>query len=561
MLTHLHLRNFAIVERLELGFRAGLSVLTGETGAGKSILVDALGLALGGRAHQSVVRPGASRAEIDACFAPERGSGAEAWLRENALDDESGECLVRRVVNRDGRSRAYVNGRPIPVQALRSLGERLVDIHGQHAHQSLLRRETQRDIVDSQAEDRKGIEELEARYRDLARLRAALEDAAPLDGREDRHAFLTWQIRDLEALDASADEFDELLSEHRMLSHRGELLAAGSRALDALDGEDAPSAAALAVAASNELSRMARHLPECEGLRELIDGALIQMQEAAGTLRRTHERIEADPGRLARLDARLSELHASARRHRVEARELPALLERARGELDASSRAEARRSELGAQVEAARQEYRRAAQRVHRSRSAAAETLSGQITASLRQLGMRDARFRIEVLPEPERPPGPRGDDRVEFLVSANRGQPLRPVAQVASGGELSRLSLAVQALASGSAGVSTLVFDEVDAGIGARVADIVGMRLRALAAARQVLCVTHLPQIASQAHHHIRVEKQVAGADTKTVARPISDEQRVRELAYMLAGTEPTSRSLAHAREMLRRSSSPAEL
>ena len=562
MLTHLHLRNFAIIDRLDLELGAGLTVLTGETGAGKSILIDALNLALGDRASHALVRPGSSKAEISAMFEPESGSGADSWLREHELDDTSGECLLRRVVAKDERSRAYINGRPVPVQMLRSLGDLLVDIHGQHAHQSLLRRDTQRDIVDARAGEREGLGHLEAIYRRYRSLGLELERETRVgDDRDDRQDFLAWQIGELEALNPSAEELDEVLAEHGVLSHSAELLGAGSRALDALDADEGPSAIRLAGSALSEVSQMARHLPESTDLCDLLEGALIQLEEAAGGLRRTRDRINTDPGRLAQLDARLAELHASARKHRVDARDLAGVLLRMRRERESLARSETHRSELRAQLDTALEDYRRASQRVHESRAGAAGELSAEIAASLRQLGMPNARFRIEVVPEPDRPPRPHGDDRIEFFVSANPGQPLRPVAQVASGGELSRISLAVQASASDCTEIPTLIFDEVDAGIGARIAGIVGERLRALAGARQVLCVTHLPQIASQAHHHVTVEKRADGNETTTTTCRVSGERRVRELARMLAGTDPTSQSLAHAREMLEQPSPPRPL
>ena len=562
MLTHLNLRNFAIVDRLDLELGAGLTVLTGETGAGKSILIDALNLALGERANHALVRPGASRAEVSAMFEAERGSGADSWLREHELDDASGECLLRRIVAKDERSRAYINGRPVPVQMLRSLGDLLVDIHGQHAHQSLLRRDTQRDIVDARAGDREGLGRLDESYRRYQSSSRELERETRVeDHRDDRQGFLAWQIAELEALNPSAEELDEVQAEHGVLSHSAELLGAGGRALAALDADEGPCAIRLAGSALSEVSQMARYLPESAELCGLLEGALIQLEEAAGGLRRARDRINADPARLAQLDARLAELHASARKHRVEARDLAGVLLRMRREQESLARSEARRAELRTLLDAALQEYRRASQRVHESRAGAAGELSAEIAASLRRLGMRNARFRIDVVPEPDRPPRPHGNDRIEFFVSANPGQPLRPVAQVASGGELSRISLAVQASASSCTGVPTLIFDEVDAGIGARIAGIVGERLRALSDARQVLCVTHLPQIASQAHHHVTVEKRADGNETTTTTCRISGERRVRELACMLGGTNPTSQSLAHAREMLERSSLPRPL
>ena len=562
MLTHLYLRNFAIVDRLELEFGGGLTVLTGETGAGKSILIDALSLALGDRANHAVLRSGAPRAEVGALFAPERGSHAGAWLEANELDDSAGECLLRRTIAHDGRSRAYVNGRAVPVRMLRDLAERLVDIHGQHAHQSLLRREVQREILDARAGDGEGVRwvaESCHRYRSLV---SELESETHDEGdREDRMEFLSWQIRELEAVHPSAEEFDEVVAAHKVLGHGAELLGASARALAALDSDEAPSAIERAAFAASELSRMAPYLPETDEHRALVDGALIQLEEASAALRRTRDRIDVDPERLAQLDSRLAELHASARKHRVEPRQLADVLQRLLEEREAVARSEARRSELHTLMEAAAEEYRGAAQRVSEGRRAAAEALGAEIQASLRQLGMQSARFRISVVPEPERSPAPHGNDRVDFLVGANPGQSLHPISRVASGGELSRMSLAVQAAASHAAGVATLIFDEVDAGIGGHVASIVGRRLRALSDARQVLCVTHLPQIASQAHHHIAVEKRAIGNETTAVTCPVSGEQRVRELARMLGGADPTSQSLAHAREMLGQPSTSGSL
>ena len=562
MLTHLHLRDFAIVDRLDLEFGPGLTVLTGETGAGKSILIDALNLALGERGNQALVRPGASKAEIGATFAPEAGSAAASWIGENEFDDAGDECLLRRILTRDGRSRAYINDRPVPVQMLRGLGDRLVDIHGQHAHQSLLRRDTQRDIVDTRAGNREGSERLITSYRRYASLVQEIENESRYDGDQgDRQRFLSWQIRELEAANPSAAEYDEVQEEHRILSHSAELLSASSRALDALDSDHGPSAIELSGSAAREVSKMHPYLRESGELGDLIEGALIQLQEAAGAMRRTRDRLEADPERLAQLDSRLAELYGIARKHRVEPRELDEVLERMRQEEEALSRSEERRSELHALLEAATSEYRAASKSVHESRVGAAKELGVEIEGGLRQLGMRHARFRVDVVADPERPPGPHGNDRIEFLASANPGHPLRPVAQVASGGELSRISLAIQASASRSAGVSTLVFDEVDAGIGARIGGIVGDRLRALSDTRQVLCITHLPQIASRAHHHIAVEKRESGQETTTTTRPISGERRVRELARMLTGANPTSKSLAHAQEMLRQAFEPRSL
>ena len=555
MLTHLQLRNFAVVTRLDIEFKDGLTVLTGETGAGKSILIDALSLTLGERASHTLVRPGYPRAEVVAVFEPRSGSSAESWLRGHQFDDETGECVLRRCVVDDGRSRAYINGRPVPVQVLRSLGECLVDVTGQHAHQSLLRRHVQRDLLDTYAGDHEANDCLAACHRRWKDISLMIDREDPPQGiREDRQGFLAYQVREIEALNPSPNELDELLPAHRMLSHSAELLSASARAVEALDADDAKSAIALAGCAAGEVSRMSHYLPETAEVAELIEGALIQLNEAASGLRRIRDHIEADPDRLALYEARLSELHSAARKHRVDPRELASLLDRMRRELECATHGEARLAKLREQLVAATEAYLNVAQRVHQSRARAARALGAEISASLRQLGMEGARFRVDVKADTTRGPSPHGTDQVDFLVSANPGQPLRPVSQVASGGELSRIGLAIRAFSSGKSGAPTLIFDEVDAGIGAQVGSIVGKRLRALSRSHQILCVTHLPQIASQAHHHLAVTKHTAKEETSTATCRLVGEQRVREIARMLGGAKLTGQSLAHAREMLSR-------
>ena len=555
MLTHLQLRNFAIVTRLDIEFRAGMTVLTGETGAGKSILIDAISLTLGGRASQTLVRPSSPRAEVVAVFEPRSGSGAESWLREHELDD-AGECVLRRSVTDDGRSRAYVNGRPVPVHLLRSFGEHLVDISGQHAHHFLLRRHVQREIVDAYAGDHEANERLNACYRrwkDLSRM--VEHEGSHQEAQGERQDFLAYQIREIEALNPSPDEFDDLLAAHRALSHGAELLSASARAAEALDSDDAGSAIDQAGSAAGEVSRMSRYLPECAEVAELIESALIQLNEAAAGLRRIRDCIETDPDRLALYDARLAELQSAARKHRVSPRELASLLERLRQEFERTAHRDASLAELREEFAAATDAYWHATHRVHRSRARAARTLSAEVSANIRQLGMPGARFQIEVQADSGSGPSTHGADRVTFLVSANPGQPLRPLTQVASGGELSRIGLAIRTLSGIHSGVSTLIFDEVDSGIGAQIGSIVGQRLCTLSQSHQVLCVTHLPQIASQAHHHLAVKKVTTGNETSATILCLTGEPRVQEIARMLGGAKLTGQSLAHAREMLSRS------
>lgn len=555
MLTHLRLRNFAIVTRLDIEFGAGMTALTGETGAGKSILIDALSLTLGERASQTLVRPGSRRAEVVAVFEPRSGSGAESWLQERELDD-AGECVLRRSVTDDGRSRAYVNGRPVPVHLLRSLGEHLVDISGQHAHQFLLRRHVQREIVDAYTGDHEANERLTDcyhRWKDINRM--VEREGAPEEIPGERQDFLAHQIRELEALTPSPDEFDDLLTTHRALSHGAELLSASARAVEALDSDDARSAISQTGSAAGEVSRMSRYLPECAEVAELIESALIQLGEAAASLRRIRDCIETDPDRLALYDARLAELHSAARKHRVSPRELASVLEHLRREYEGTAHRDARLAKLREELAAATDAYWHAAHRMHRSRARAARALGAEVSANIRQLGMQGARFQVDVQTDSGSGPGPHGADRVNFLVSANPGQPLRPIGQVASGGELSRIGLAIRTLSGSNSGVSTLIFDEVDSGIGAQIGSIVGERLRALSRSHQVLCVTHLPQIASQAHHHLAVRKTATGNETSATTLCLAGEPRVQEIARMLGGARLTGQSLAHAREMLVRS------
>ena len=556
MLNRLELRDFAIVERLDLELDVGVTVLTGETGAGKSILVDALGLALGERARQSMVRAGATRAEVVAVFDLPSDSPGGCWLREHELDSVDAECVLRRTVATDGRSRAYINDRSVPMQTLRDLGDLLVDIHGQHAHQSLLRRATQREALDAHANHPEAlarVADLHNRWRELNK--AAEPDQGGPAEREDRLEFLRYQLRELAELSPQPEELAQLDEEHRRLSHREDLRSVCARALTALEGDGGPSGASLLGAAARAVAEMCKFDSDLGEVTELVDSASIQVEEATGRLHRYAEQLDVDPGRLAAVDARLTDLHAAARKHRTRAEDLSALQDKLSEEIDFLEQSENRLFRLREELAAVESDYRCAAQSLHRSRQEAARGLADAVTANMAQLALEGGRFEVQLQADFDRPPGPHGADLVEFHVSANPGQPVRPLAQVASGGELSRISLAIQVLETRDSAVPTLIFDEVDAGIGARVADLVGSMLRSLASRRQVLCVTHLPQIAARADHHVIVEKHTGVNSTSTRVRHVREEARVDETARMLGGVDITEQTIAHAREMLERS------
>jgi len=553
VLAHLAIRNFTIVDRLGLDLEPGLTALTGETGAGKSILVGALGLALGERAGADAIRPGGERTEVSAVFELGQLAAVREWLAERELDVPEEECVVRRTLGADGRSRAYVNGHPVAIATLRELGDRLVDIHGQHAHQSLLRSEVQRRLLDDyagHAQTLASVAELHQRLRAIERETEALGGDAR--DRASRLDILRYQRHELEALGLEPGELETLESEHRRLAHMSELIASCQAALERLGGEQGGATLSALEHTVGELDALSAHDARLTAIRDLLDSAAIGVREALTELRHYADRLEPEPDRLAALEKRLAAVHDLARKHRVPATELPELSARLDEELAALSGAEARLAELERERQTVEERYRELARALHESRVRATSMLEEELRERLDRLGMPGARAVFSVEHAATGRHAASGLDRVELLVATNPGQDLRPLAKVVSGGELSRLSLALQLVTAQGTGVPSLVFDEVDAGIGGRVAEIVGQTLRALGEHRQVLCVTHLPQVASQAHHHIRVAKSTAEGAVRASLEPLAGESRVREVARMLGGVRITARALAHAREML---------
>jgi DNA repair protein RecN (Recombination protein N) len=550
MLTQLRIRDFAIVGELELELAAGMTAVTGETGAGKSILVDAIGLLLGDRADSNTIRHGAERADISAVFDLDVLPSARTWLAERDLDSER-ECHLRRVVARNGRSRNYINSVPQPAQALRELGERLVDIHGQNEHQSLLRREAQRQLLDDYAGNAARVAEVVERYRNWSWLRQEWRDLRQASNERDaRLDILRYHLRELAALNLAEGEVAELESEQKRLAHASQLLETGQQLLTWLSESDEDTVADRLNQSLRELEALSRLDARLTPVGELLNAALIQVQEASGELRSYVQALDLDPGHLAQIDQRLTAAHQLARKHRIDAGELPELRKRFETELDGLEHSETRLDELQQAVKAARAAYQESADPLSERRAAAARELGERVSQALAGLGMPGGCFSITL--ERLEKPTVSGLETIEFLVSANPGQPLRPLSKVVSGGELSRISLAIQVITARAARIPTLIFDEVDTGIGGGVAEEVGRQLRTLGGNRQVLCVTHLPQVAAQAHQQLKVEKQTDGEHTHTQVLPLETEERVVEIARMLGGLELTANTLAHAQEMV---------
>ncbi|HUJ01693.1 MAG TPA: DNA repair protein RecN [Usitatibacter sp.] len=549
MLRALSIRDYVIVERLDLELGSGFTALTGETGAGKSILVDALALVLGGRADAGVVRAGAQRAEIGADFDASSLSSVREWLEAHELDEGDASCLVRRTIDSTGRSRAFVNGRPATAAQLRELGEQLVDIHGQHEHQLLLRREPQRALLDAfgrceaLASD---VARRHAAWRRFADQRAARERAEAVSARE--RELLAHEIRELEALGFEPAAWSEDQAEHRRLAHAQELIESVSSCADELDESDAAITSRLAAVAAR-LAQAASLDPALEDARRGTESAALDASESAQQLRRYLQRLDVDPARLAELEARMRAVFDAARKYRVEAVGLPAALEERRARFAELGGAESL-EELRAQESAAEKAYRELAAELSQARRGAAQRLGAEVTRTLQRLAMSGGK--LEVALEPLDNPGAGGLEAVELRVAAHAGQALAPLAKVASGGELSRISLAIQVLLSGEASVPTLVFDEVDSGIGGGVAQIVGELLQALGRHHQVLSVTHLAQVAVHARQQIRVAKSAGPRGTVATVEALDREARIEEIARMLGGLRITEATRRHAAEML---------
>ncbi len=550
MLTHLQLKDLVIVDEAELDFGPGLTALTGETGAGKSIVVDALLLIAGGRGAADIVRQGAERAEVAASFAG-LSQAALVWLEAQAIEHGE-EVILRRVIGVDGRSRAYVNGQLVPLQMLREFAEFLIEIHGQQEFQHLVKRGAQRDMLDEHLEEpallsavAQSATAARACRREYDALRLAASD------RESRLDLLRYQLTELKAEVSTVAAIEELFAEQKRISGRGRLSAAANAALIAVYDADAASAHDLLARATTALRSVSDTDPKLAETAQLLTEATILVHEAAEGLRHYLDALDIDPGRQEAIERHAAALEALARKYRQNVLDLPAQVVRTEQELQALENAELSLAELERRYGALEKEYCSAAERLTQARRRAAAALGEQITRLMQTLGMAGGRFAVSLLPS-DVELSPHGADDLEFLVSANPGQPLKSLAKVASGGELSRISLAVQVAAASKASALGMVFDEVDSGIGGGIAEIVGRQLRALGRSSQVLCVTHLPQVAAQAHTQFRVTKQTDGHVTRTAVKSLNSDDRVEEIARMLGGIRVTDQARAHAREML---------
>ena len=556
MLTHLRIKDFALIDELDLEFTGGLNVLTGETGAGKSILVDAIGLVLGDRADADIVRHGCERAEISVEFDLDDDPAAREWLVEQELDDED-HCLLRRTINRQGRSRGYVNGHKVPIQILRQLGERLMDIHGQHEHQSLLRPRTQLALLDAYGDHTRLLASTAEAWQDWRQARDQLESLRETAGQDEGSAdYLRHQVRELEELALEDGELESLEAEHDRLRHGGRLLEDGQSALAVAYENEEGSASALIAQAHTRLAPLADLDPKLAPIRDGFEQARIHLDEASEDLRRYLGDLDIDPARLDWVANRIGTAHELARKHGVQPAELPRTLTELSERLDTVEHAGERLQEAEAAVERAETAWREAADKLHEARARTAGTLAQRVTDVMQGLGLEGGKLAVEVRAE-EGEPRRDGRDGVSFQVSMNAGQPLKSLAKVASGGELSRIGLAIQVVTARRASIPAMIFDEVDAGVGGGVAEIVGRELRRLGERCQVFCVTHLPQVASQGHQHFRIHKETRQGETYTRVTGLSEEDRVEELARMLGGTEITDTSRDHAREMRERAAS----
>ena len=550
MLESIGIRDFAIIDSVELDFGPGMTALTGETGAGKSILLDAIKLAAGDRADSESIRSGADRAEISVRFRLDDRHEAAQWLIANEMAAD-GECVLRRVLHANGRSKAFINGCNATLNQLRALCDLLIDIHGQHEHQSLQKASVQRELLDSYLGEPGLLDEVRQKYATLRSLQQRLQEA--LSGsqqRTQRIDLLNLYCDELARLDLGEDEYDSLQQEYKRLSNAGRLIEQASDILGRLYENEELNAQALLSQCEQQLGDLLDSDASLGASHELVSGALIQVQEAGSELRAYLDGIELDSERLAELNERIASAQQLARKHHVDARRLPALRQELEDELERLQGDDQDIEALRTRLDKAREDYAFSVAELSLKRRQTAAALSEQITRVMGQLGMQNGSFVIEI--EPDREPSAHGTDEIRYLVSTNPGQAPRSLARVASGGELSRISLAIQVIMSESSPIPTLIFDEVDAGVGGAIAEIVGRKLRLLGRERQVLCVTHLPQVASQAHSHFRVVKHSLAEHTSTSVVALDEAERLEEIARMLGGVKITEQSRAHASEMM---------
>ncbi len=552
MLTSLSVRNLAVVEDLALTFDKGMTSLTGETGAGKSMLVDALSLVLGDRADSNMIRHGAERAEVEADFSLEHNSVLSKWLIEQELDDDE-QCHLRRTINRDGRSKGYINGRAVPLVLLREISERSIDIHGQHAHQSLVRPQTQREIIDIVAQNKPLLDELKTVHREWQALQQELETIQQRsDEQKARQELLQYQVDELDALALTEHSINALLQEQTQLANASQLILAAETGLQRIFDDEQAAAYDQISSTLAELEKLQDFEPRFASAVETLNSAIINLDESATELRHYLDHVELDPSRLDDIETQLSLLHELARKHHVEIEQLPAHYQQLSDELATLSSSEMQQAQRRQAVEEKEKICRDLCEKLHQRREKAAKPLAKQITDSIQQLAIPAGRIEIQVQRYSDNRMTETGADQIRLLVATNPGQPAGELVKVASGGELARISLAIQVVTAGKRSVPTLIFDEVDVGIGGSVAEVVGQHLRKLASSQQVICITHLPQVAAQAHHQLQVNKKHLKDSTHIEVDKLDKVQRIEEIARMLGGVNLTQKTRSHAEEML---------
>lgn len=555
MLTSLYLRNFIIVREAELSLHDGMTAITGETGAGKSILIDALELVLGGRTSSDIIRYGEDQAEIIASFDIAECYDAASWLKSQQM--EAGQdCVIRRILSRNGPSRGFINGRPVAMQQLRQLGDTLVDIHGQHEHQSLLRLDDQRNLLDSITGHQADLDILSRCYEELQRCQQQLDQLRNRDEKaENQLELLRYQLTELEQLELEESEISALEEEHRRLANASDLITGINENLLELSNEGGTDIEQHLNQTISKLQQLERFDPALSEINQILLNASIDIDEATGQLRRYIERMDTNPQRLDWVNQRMGSIHDLARKHRVSPSELTALQSSLKKQLDELESAEQHITELEQKIAYHLSEYSKQARKISHQRKQTASRLSEEITERMQKLGMEGGSLIIEVTATDQDKPRRHGLDRVEYLVAANAGQAPQSLHKVASGGELSRIALAIQVCAMEGSSTPTLIFDEIDVGIGGRVAEIVGQLLAQLGQVRQVLCITHLAQVAANAHQQILISK--SGNPVEASVSPLSKTERVEEIARMMGGIKITDQTRAHAEEMLNQSNS----
>ncbi|MDG2089923.1 MAG: DNA repair protein RecN [Gammaproteobacteria bacterium] len=552
MLSQLTISNYAIVEQLDLELKSGMTVITGETGAGKSIMLDALALTLGDRADKDVIQPGQDKTEICASFDIKSNTQAQHWLKEQdyIADDE---CILRRVVTAEGRSKAYINGSPVTLNELKQLGEMLVDIHSQHEHQSLLKTSTHQRLLDDYygtSDLARQVEEAAQTWRSHHLKLEELENLA--EEHNARFELQHYQLKELNELNLTTDEYPTLEDEHQQLNHAESILSSLQAAIELCRDNDEQNIQATLGQVKTILEDMPYCSPSMETAYELLSTALIQVEEASSELGQAADGIDMNPARLEELDDRLTAIHQLARKHKVKPEELPAFHHQLQDEMGSASSADEQIEKLKQELKEFESAYHELADDLSKKRSSGAGKLSKAINVQLKKLDMDSANFSVALNTDAASTPNTKGNEKIEFLVSTNPGQSPKPLIKIASGGELSRISLAIQVVTAQTSSIPSLIFDEVDVGIGGTVAITVGELLRQLGDKGQVLCVTHQAQVASQGHHHLYVSKLAGKNSISTKVSELGGEEQVIEIARMLGGNAENESSMAHAREMM---------